>query len=550
MAWTPDLKAMFPKLTEEQIARLERAGRRRIFAAGDIVFEQGEPQASLFIVVSGGMEVVNPSQPTAPVVAKHEPGEFTGEINMLVGRNSLVRGVAREPSEMIEIDRETLRHIVQTDSELSEIFLSAFVLRRLALINMSPGDVVLVGSVHSADTLRIREFLSRNGHPHTYLDVDRDHDTQSVLDHFGVRIDEIPVMICRGTRVLRNPSNAEVAACLGLNADVDESSVVDVIVIGAGPSGLAAAVYAASEGLSVLVLETSAPGGQAGTSSKIENYLGFPTGISGQELAGRAFLQAQKFGARIAIARTAKSLKCVREPYAIELDTGSVVQGRSVILACGVTYRAISLPNREKFDGAGIFYAATNLEAQVCRDDEIAIVGGGNSAGQAAVFLAGKSRHVYLLVRGPGLSETMSRYLIRRIEESPSITLMTYTEIEALEGDSCLQTIRWRNSRTGETETKQIGHLFLMTGAVPNTDWLGGCVVVDEKKFVKTGSDLSSEELAASSWPLKRPPYLLETTLPRVFAVGDIRAGSTKRVASAVGEGSIAIQFIHRALSE
>jgi thioredoxin reductase (NADPH) len=363
-------------------------------------------------------------------------------------------------------------------------------------------------------------------------------------------MDEIPVMICRGSRVLRNPSNALVAECLGLNADVDESALVDVIVVGAGPAGLAAAVYAASEGLKVLVLETSAPGGQAGTSSKIENYLGFPLGVTGQELAGRAFLQAQKFGAKIAIARTAKSMRCVRQPYAIELDTGTVVQGRAVILACGVTYRTVELPNREKFEGAGIYYAATNLEAQVCQNDEIVIVGGGNSAGQAAVFLSGKSKHVYLLVRGPGLSDTMSRYLIRRIEESPCITMLTYTQIESLEGDACLQTVTWRNTKTGETTTKQIGHVFLMTGAVPNTMWLDGCMALDEKNFIKTGAELQAPELAEFSWPLQRPPYLLETTLPRVFAVGDVRAGSTKRVASAVGEGSIAVQFVHRALAE
>jgi thioredoxin reductase (NADPH) len=545
-----DTRAMFPHLTAEQIARLEKVGVRRSVAPGEIVFEQGVALGGMFVVVSGSLEVVNPSQAGSPVVATHQPGQFTGEINMLVGRNSLVRGRAREASELIEIDRETLRRIVQSDQELSEIFLRAFVLRRVALVATTPGDVVLVGSSHSADTLRLREFLSRNGHPHTYLDVDRDHDVQSVLDHFGVRVDEIPVLICRGTRVLRNPSNAETAACLGLNADVDETAIVDVIVVGAGPGGLAAAVYAASEGLSVLVLETNAPGGQAGASSRIENYLGFPMGVSGQELAGRAFLQAQKFGAKIAIAVSASSLKCVGEPYAIELDSGSVVRGRGIILASGVTYRTLALPNRARFEGAGIYYAATNLEAQVCQADEVAIVGGGNSAGQAAVFLAGHARHVYLLVRGPGLSDTMSRYLIRRIEESPSITLLPYTEIESLEGDDCLQTIRWRNSRTGETETRRIGHVFLMTGAVPNTAWLDGCVAMDEKRFVKTGSDISAEELAAFHWPLRRPPYLLETTLPCVFAVGDVRAGSVKRVASAVGEGSIAVQFVHRALAE
>jgi thioredoxin reductase (NADPH) len=541
---------MFPTLGEELIARIGKLGVRRSVAAGEVVVEQGTALNGMAVVVSGTLDVVNPSLPEQPPVATHGPGQFTGEVNMLAGRNSLVRIVAHVDSELLEIDLPTLRRIIQTDSELSDIFLRAFVMRRVALVASTPGDMVLIGSSHSADTLRIREFLGRNGHPFTYLDIDRDREVQSVLDHFGVRVDEIPVLICRGTRVLRNPSNAETAACLGLNADVDESAVVDIIVVGAGPSGLAAAVYAASEGLSVLVLETSAPGGQAGTSSKIENYLGFPMGVSGQELAGRAFLQAEKFGAKIAIARTAKSLKCAREPYAVELDSGSVIQGRSVVLAGGVTYRTIALPNRQKFEGAGIYYAATNLEAQVCGGEEIAIVGGGNSAGQAAVFLAGRSCHVNLVVRGRGLCETMSRYLIRRIEDTPSIRLLTYTEIEAVEGNGCLETVRWRNSKTGQTETKRIGHLFLMTGAVPNTAWLENCVAMDEKRFVRTGPDISQEELTSFKWPLRRPPYLLETSLPRVFAVGDVRAGSVKRVASAVGEGSIAIQFVHRALAE
>jgi thioredoxin reductase (NADPH) len=541
---------MFPRLDESQLARLETFGKRRTAQPGEIVFEQGAEAGSMFVVLSGELEVVTPTASGELTIVVHEHGEFTGEINMLVGRNNLVRGRARSVCEMIEIDRETLRKIVQNDTEFSDIFLRAFVMRRVALVANSPGDVVLIGSSHSADTMRLREFLGRNGHPHTYLDVDRDTDVQSVLDNFGVAIHEIPVLICRGTRVLRNPSNAETAACLGFNAAVDESAVVDVIVVGAGPSGLAAAVYAASEGLSVLVLETSAPGGQAGTSSRIENYLGFPMGVSGQELAGRAFLQAQKFGAKIAIARTAKALKCARQPHAVELDSGTEVRGRSVILACGVTYRTLNLPNRERFEGAGIYYAATNLEAQVCQSSEVAIVGGGNSAGQAAVFLSERSRHVYLLVRGEGLSESMSRYLIRRIEESPSITLLTFTEVDSLEGDNCLERVRWRNAKTGVVETRPIAHLFLMTGAVPNTSWLDRCAALDDKQFIKTGTDLTHEDLAAFNWPLRRPPYLLETTLPRVFAVGDVRAGSVKRVASAVGEGSIAVQFVHRVLAE
>jgi thioredoxin reductase (NADPH) len=541
---------MFPTLDAAQIARLEGYGHRRKAAAGEILFDQGVASTGVYVVISGSLDIVNPLRPADAPIAVHGPGQFSGEINTLSGRNTLLRGVTHVESELIEIDLDNLRRIVQNDPELSEVFLRAFVLRRVRLVNSTPGDVVLLGSAHSSDTLRLREFLSRNGHPHKYLDVERDPDVQAVLDHFGVTVDEIPVIVCRGTRVLRNPSNALTAECLGFNADVDEQAIVDVIVVGAGPSGLAAAVYAASEGLDVLVVETNAPGGQAGLSSRIENYLGFPTGISGRELAGRAFVQAQKFGAKIVVARTASAMQCAREPFEVKVENGTMVRGRSIILASGVTYRTLNLPNREKFEGVGIYYAATALEAQVCQSEEVAIVGGGNSAGQAAVFLAENSRHVYLLVRGPCLALSMSRYLIRRIEETPSITLLVNTEVEALDGNECLESVRWRNSKTGEAATKPVRHLFLMTGAVPNTSWLGGCVAVDEKQFVKTGTDLRQEELAAFHWPLSRQPYLLETTLPRVFAVGDVRSGSVKRVASAVGEGSIAVQFVHRVLAE
>jgi len=545
----PDQATMFPVLDAAQLERLETYGHRRSAKPGDILFDQGDALTSVYVVVSGSLKIVNPSRPDLPTIVTHGPGQFSGEINMLSGRNSLARGIATEPSEFIEIDSDTLRHIIQTDPSLSDTFLRAFILRRIALVG-TPGDVILIGSSHSADTLRLREFLSRNGHPHTYLDVDRDPDVQSILDNFHVGIDEIPVLVCRATRVLRNPTNAYTAECLGFNAAVDEKAIVDVIVVGAGPSGLAAAVYAASEGLNVLVLESSAPGGQAGTSSRIENYLGFPMGVSGEELANRALVQAQKFGANIAIALTAKKLVCASEPFAIETEGGSVVRGRSLVLAMGVAYRSLTLPDIKKFEGNGIYYAATRLESQVCNGEEIAIVGGGNSAGQAAVFLATACRHVWLLVRGPGLSETMSRYLIQRIEENPNITLLPYTEVEALEGDTCLQRIQWRDSKTGQVQTHPISHLFLMTGAIPNTAWLNGCVALDEKQFVKTGADLQPGELSAFHWPLRRPPFLLETTLPRVFAVGDVRAGSVKRVASAVGEGSIAVQFLHRALAE
>ncbi len=473
-----------------------------------------------------------------------ERGMFTGEVNQLSGRRSLVRCRARETSSVIEISRANLQHVMQTDASIGAIFLAAFVLRRVFLIDHSAGDAVLIGSNHSSDTLRLREFLTRNSHPHTYIDLDRDADVQSVLDQFRIRIDEIPVLICRGEVVLRNPSNSEAAECFGFNAGIDEEAVYDLIVVGAGPSGLAAAVYGASEGLKVLVVESNSPGGQAGSSSRIENYLGFPLGISGQELSRRAFVQAEKFGAHIAVARSARALKCARPPYAVELDDGASVQGRSIIVAAGAQYRKLAVPNLAQFEGVGVYYGATQIEAQLCGTEEIAIVGGGNSAGQAAIFLANHARHVHVLVRGPGLAETMSRYLISRIEACPEITLHSRTEVEALEGNGHLERIRWRDKTTAMSGIHEIRHLFLMTGASPNSAWLQGCLAMDSKQFVKTGTDLGPD------WPLGRHPYLLETSLPGVFAVGDIRSGSVKRVASAVGEGAIAVQFVHKVLAE
>jgi thioredoxin reductase (NADPH) len=412
------------------------------------------------------------------------------------------------------------------------------------LIANSVGDAVLIGSSHSSDTLRLREFLTRNGHPHTYLDVETDPTVHSILEHFAIPATDIPVLICRGDLALRNPSNSEAAACFGLNDEIDQGEVCDLIVVGAGPSGLAAAVYGASEGLSVQVLERTAPGGQAGASSRIENYLGFPLGISGQELSNRAFIQAEKFGARIAIARSATALKSSRSPYTVELDDGKLARSRTIIVAAGGRYRRLDLPNLAQFEGVGIYYGATRVEAEVCREEEIAVVGGGNSAGQAAVFLSEIAKHVYILVRGPSLAKTMSQYLISRIEASPRITQLTWTRIEALEGATDLERFRWRNTKTGETGVFEIRHVFVMTGADPNTGWLQGCVELDAKGFIKTGADV------ADGWPLRRSPYLLETSLPGVFAVGDIRAGSVKRVASAVGEGSMAVQFVHKVLAE
>jgi thioredoxin reductase (NADPH) len=350
--------------------------------------------------------------------------------------------------------------------------------------------------------------------------------------------------------VLRNPSNQQIAKCLGFNDAIDQTHLRDLVIVGAGPAGLAAAVYGASEGLDVLVLESNAPGGQAGSSSRIENYLGFPTGISGLELTGRAYAQAQKFGAQVMIAKGATKLTCDPHPYAVQMEDGARVAARALIIATGAEYRKPTLENVAQFEGAGVYYGATPMEAQLCAGEEVIVVGGGNSAGQAAVFLAQAAARVQMLVRGAGLADTMSRYLIRRIEENPAIVLRTHAEIVALEGDRHVERARWRDNQTGRLETNNIRHVFMMTGAVPNTAWLERCVALDHKGFIKTGPELSPEDLAAAGWPLTRPPYLLETSRPGVFAVGDVRGGNIKRVASAVGEGSIAIAFVHQVLHQ
>ncbi len=541
---------ILPRLTEEQIARLLPLGKRRAVRRGDILFEQGSTDSQFYVVLRGALEVVRPNLGREELVVVHVPGEFTGETNLLTGRRTLVSCRAIEDGEALELHRDVLRTVVLTDSELSDVFMRAFILRRVALLNAGFGDVVLIGSRHSADTLRLREFLERNAHPLTYVDVEKDADVQVLLDKFEVKLEEIPVFICRGELVLRNPSNQEVAECLGLNSDIDTAVVRDLLVVGAGPAGLAAAVYGASEGLDVLVLEGYAPGGQAASSSKIENYLGFPTGISGQALAGRAFTQAEKFGAHIAVARSATKLLCERKPYAVELSNGETVRARAIIVASGAKYRKLELENLSRFEGAGVYYSATQMEAQACENQEVIVVGGGNSAGQAAVFLARSMKHVHVLVRSEGLAATMSRYLIRRIEETPNITLRTRTAIIALEGEKHLERVTWKNSSTGQVEVRSIRHVFLMTGAVPSTDWLEGCLVLDDKGFVKTGSDITQEERQEARWIRPRQPLLLETSLPGVFAVGDVRSSSVKRVASAVGEGSICVQLVHKVLAE
>jgi len=543
------VEKIFPKLTSTQIGRITAHGRTRSVKPGEVLIEQGDISVPFFVVITGEVEIVRPFGSYETLVTVHGHGEFTGEVNMLSGRRSLVRARVTKEGEVIELNHQQMLGLVQTDAELGEILMRAFILRRVELISASVGDVVLIGSTHSADTLRIKEFLMRNGHPYSNINLEDDPDVQNLLDSFQVLASEIPVLICRGQLVLRNPGNQEIADCLGFNESIDQTQVRDLVVIGAGPSGLAAAVYGASEGLDVMVLETSSPGGQAGSSSKIENYLGFPTGVSGQELASRAYLQAQKFGAHMLVAKATR-LFCDRKPYIIEFENGSRISTRTIVIATGAQYRKLPVENLSRFEGAGVYYGATFVEAQSCGGDEVIVVGGGNSAGQAAVFLAQSAKRVHMLVRSTGLAASMSRYLIRRIENTPTITLRPQTEIVAVEGDNHLDCVYWRNGKTEQTEKHEISHVFVMTGADPNTRWLDGCMALDDKGFLKTGPDLSPENLRAAGWPLMRQPYLLETGLPGVFAVGDVRGGSIKRVASAVGEGSIAISFVHKVLQE
>jgi thioredoxin reductase (NADPH) len=542
----------FPALTEEQIDRIRPLGRIRQVRSGDVLIKPGDTVIPFYVLLSGRMEIVQPSLDGERMIALHEPRGFTGEMTMLSGARSQVVGRVSEGGEFLELGPENLRVLVARDAELSEILMRAFILRRLEMIRQGWGALVVLGSQHSARTLEIREFLSRNGQPYTYVDLDRDQTSQELLDRFEVKPRDVPVVICPGQGVLRNPSVRDLAAGLGLSAVSGGKQIRDVIIVGAGPAGLAAAVYAASEGLDVLLIETSSPGGQAASSSKIENYLGFPTGISGQELAGRAASQALKFGAQIVVARSVLRLACERRPYTVKLDGGEELAARTIVIATGAQYNKPALPNLERFEGNGVYYGATYMESQLCTGEEVAVVGGGNSAGQAAAFLAQTASRVHVLVRAAELSSTMSRYLIQRLDENPKVDLHYQTEISGLDGEDHLERLTWRERRTGAESEHAVRHLFIMTGASPRTEWLKGCLALDQKGFILTGRHLDTpgDGNGNPHWPLDRAPEMLETSLPGVFAVGDVRAGNVKRVASAVGEGAISIHLVHRALAE
>jgi thioredoxin reductase (NADPH) len=549
---TPDRQAeAFPVLTPAQIDRIRPYGTARKVRAGEVLYESGALGMACFVVLSGKLEIVMTQLSGQHVFVTYGPGGFSGEMVMISGARSLSSARAAEPGEFLEVSADALHSLIARDAELSDIFMRAFIQRRLALVTEGMGNVVILGSRYSADTLRLREFLTRNGHPHAYIDLDSDTTAQELLDRFSLTIDEIPVAICSGKAVLRNPTTQQLAQCLGFAGTVDESRIRDVAIVGGGPAGLAAAVYAASEGLDAVVIEADFPGGQAGSSSKIENYLGFPTGVSGLELTRRAVVQAEKFGAQMMVGQRVVKFQCDQRPYRLWLENGTVLQARSIVIAAGAQYNTPNVANLKQFEGNGVYYAATFMESQLCGGNEVVVIGGGNSAGQAAAFLAETAHKVYMLVRGKTLSESMSRYLIQRITKHPVIELHLETELVALEGESHLERVTWLDRSSGERSTHDIRHVFVMAGASPHSDWLRGCVALNQQGFVLTGRDLDPVLAdAPQKWPLARAPQMLETSLPAVFAVGDIRAGNVKRVASAVGEGAISIHLVHGALAE
>ena len=541
----------FPRLSEEQIARIGAFGAVQDLPAGAVLFERGERTVDFFVVLRGNIEIYEPGTDGAPhVMTVHHERQFTGELDLFNDRDILVGGRMGVDGRVLRLSRPQFRRMLAAEPDIGETVMRAFILRRIGLVEHQQGAVTLVASRHEGvgEALRIQRFLGRNGYPVRVLDADRS-EGRAALDALGMGADALPVVVCAPGRAMARPGNAELGACLGITERLDPATVFDVAVVGAGPSGLAAAVYAASEGLSTVVLEAEAPGGQAGTSSKIENYLGFPTGISGQALAGRAQVQAQKFGARIAVPRAVVRLDCGRRPYALELDDGTAVRARAVVVATGASYRKLDVPGFDRFaDGNGLHWAATAIEAAYCEGEEVAVVGGGNSAGQAAVFLSRHAAHVHILVRGEGLAASMSDYLVGRIEASDRITLHTHTEIAALSGERHLERVHWVNRRTGETQERTISNVFLMLGAVPNTDWLRDCgMALDRGGFVRVGADAGADAEDAR-WA-GRGPHVLETNLPGIFAVGDVRAGSVKRVASAVGEGSVVVSSVHQVLA-
>jgi thioredoxin reductase (NADPH) len=533
---------VYPTLDETQLAILERYGERRKLKANDILYSEGDRHTGMFAILSGTIEATRGSVQGSRFLGSHGPGSFTGEVGTLAGRAAVATTRALSDCEVIVIDEESLHALVIAEAELSETIMRAYILRRVAFIQGQQVGLMVIGSTSSPPTLRLRHFLSRNGQPSAYFDIVEHAEAIELLTRYGAAETDIPVVITLQGAVLTQPSHRAVADAIGLSPDRLNGEHFDLVVVGAGPAGLAAAVYAASEGLKAAVLDAKAPGGQAGTSSKIENYFGFPTGISGQALAGRGLSQCRKFGAEVGVPIEALTIDCTdTQSFYLGLDQDECVYARAVVIATGARYRKPDLPRLEHFEGRGIYYSATFMEAGFCNNEELIVVGGGNSAGQAAVFMARFARHVHVVVRGDGLSASMSAYLIRRINAAANITLHTSTQIVELCGESRLEAIRW--NRQGQIEHKSIRHVFLFLGAQPNTRWLGDCVALDKDGFVLTGADTGDK------WKADRPPHDLETSRPGIFSAGDVRSGSVKRVAAAVGEGAAAIQAVHQYLA-
>ena len=537
-----------PNLSPEQIERMRSIAQFRQVEDGEVLYEPSQPDVPLFIVLEGCVSISRTGEDDK-ILAVRDAGQFTGEMSIISGKRSLLKARVTSGGSVLELTREKVLTLMAKDTELGDILMEAFVARRLLMIQLGEGNVVLFGTKRSSRSLALREFLTRNGHPFSYMDIDSDSFSDAFMKKLGVRSEDIPVVYCNNRYVLRNPSIGELAQCLDLNINTDKG-VRDVIVIGAGPAGLAAAVYAASEGLKTLVIEKSAPGGQAGSSSKIENYLGFPTGVSGQELANRSIAQAQKFGAQIMVAQSVVHIDTSRQPYKIVLESGLKFNARSVVIATGAQYARLPIEDADAFTGRGVYYNATHMEAQLCESEEVIVVGGGNSAGQAAVFLAQSSERVHLLVRSHKLSDSMSQYLIGRIEAHSRIQIHYLTRVIALRGADHLEHVDWLNDALGASNSIPIRHVFVMAGAAPRTEWLEDSFVLNNRGFIVTGEEIASFTNAGERGPLVRPPLMLETSVPGIFAVGDARAGSVKRVASAVGEGAIAVHLVHRFLTE
>ncbi|HET7234109.1 MAG TPA: FAD-dependent oxidoreductase [Longimicrobium sp.] len=541
-----DNEIAFPRLTARQIDSLRPLGETHPVRAGEHLWHAGERGFGFFVILSGRVEILDLTGDAPRRVTIHEPGEFTGDVDVLTARASLVDGVMIEDGEVLELHPDQIRRAVGELPEVSEVLLRAFLMRRTLLLGQGYQGIRIIGSRYSPEAHHLREFCSRNAVPYTWLDVEEDPLADELLRTFGVGPEQTPIVIGRDGKWRSNPSVADLARYMGLSAVIDTDDVFDLVVVGAGPAGLAASVYASSEGLRTLTLDNVAPGGQAGTSSRIENYLGFPTGISGADLASRAMLQAQKFGARISVPGTVVSLGLSGGMRVLRLDDGTRITARCVLVASGAEYRSLDVPGLKELEGAGVYYAATEMEARLCGGDEVVIVGGGNSAGQAAMYLSRFARTVHVVIRGGDLGKSMSRYLVDRIERAANIRVHHHSAVVAVRGETSLHGVTLRDHEGGGETFVATRALFLFIGARPRTEWLKDCVVLDRAGFVVTGDALPHEARDGERWQaLRRAPFFLETSLPGVFAAGDVRSGSVKRVASAVGEGSMAVSFVH-----